>query len=237
MSNATDQHVLLNATGLTKTYRMGGEDLHVLQGLDIQIRRGQWLAILGSSGSGKSTLLHVLGGLDRPTQGEVVFDNQAIFSLSGARLDRYRNRHVGFVFQFYHLLPELNVVENVLIAAMAGQSIVGWSRTRVEARSRAEQLLNRLGLSHRLHHRPAKLSGGERQRVAIARALINEPDVLLADEPTGNLDATTGDQILEVLGEFHRAGQAIVMVTHDQRIAQFADQTVVLESGRLVGAK
>ncbi len=230
---ATQQDTLLQATGLRKMYRMGGQSLEVIRGVDLSVTRGQWLAILGASGSGKSTLLHLLGGLDRPSQGSVVFDKQNIFAMRGPRLDRYRNRHVGFVFQFYHLLPELNVIENVLLAAMISRSVPAWAGARSQQRPRALKLLDRLGLSHRLNHRPAKLSGGERQRVAIARALINQPDVLLADEPTGNLDAQTGDQILEVLQEFHQAGQTIVMVTHDHRIAQAADRVITLRDGKL----
>lgn len=232
IDTATASAVVLSAKGLSRSYRMGGHDLHVLRDLDVEVYRGQWLAVLGSSGSGKSTLLHLLGGLDRPNAGSVTFDGQSVYSLHGAARDRYRNRHVGFVFQFYHLLPEMNVLENVLLAAMIGYSTLGWLGVRSEMRRRAVNLLERLGLSHRLRHRPAKLSGGERQRVAIARALINQPDVLLADEPTGNLDAETGGQILDVLKEFHLAGQTIVMVTHDQRIAQIADRTLTLQRGR-----
>lgn len=233
MTTRPTQSALLRASGLKKTYRMGEQDLHVLRGLDLEVPRGQWLAVLGSSGSGKSTLLHLLGGLDRPSEGTVEFDDREIFSLRGARLDHYRNRHVGFVFQFYHLLPELNVLENVLLAAMIGRSVIGWLGVRAELRHQGRALLDRLGLAHRVRHRPASLSGGERQRVAIARALINQPDVLLADEPTGNLDAHTGDQILEVFQAFHQAGQTIVMVTHDSRVAQAADRKVSLTSGQL----
>lgn len=225
--------MLLQIEGLRKSYHMGGQDVHVLCGVDLRVQRGQWLAIIGSSGSGKSTLLHLLGGLDRPNEGTVLFGDQEITALRGARLDRYRNRHVGFVFQFYHLLPELNALENVLVAAMVGQSVPGWFAKRSTLRRRGEELLDRLGLTHRICHRPAKLSGGERQRVAIARALINEPQLLLADEPTGNLDAQTGRQILDVLETFHDAGQTIVMVTHDPQVARAADQTLTLRSGRL----
>jgi len=230
---APTKSILLDADNLKRSYRMGGQDLHVLRGVNVTVHAGRWLAILGASGSGKSTLLHLLGGLDRPSQGTVRFNGQDVFALRGTKLDRYRNRHVGFVFQFYHLLPELTVMENVLLAAMVSRPIVGWWPVRTEMRTRAQELLDRLGLSHRLRHRPAKLSGGERQRVAIARALINQPDVLLADEPTGNLDAETGQQILDVLKEFHQAGQTIVMVTHDPRIADGADQTLTLQKGLL----
>lgn len=224
---------LLSAQNLHKHYRIGGQDLHVLQGVDIAIQQGRWLAILGASGSGKSTLLHLLGGLDRPDEGRVHFDGRDVFALRGGKLDRYRNQHVGFVFQSYHLLPELNALENVVIGAMIQQPLWRWWRVRASARRRAADLLGRMGLGQRLDHRPAKLSGGERQRVAIARALINQPAVLLADEPTGNLDADTGGQILDVLHGFHKAGQTIVMVTHDPRVADRADRRLTLEVGRI----
>ena len=233
MTHDKTQPAIIDATGIQRSYRMGGQELHVLRNLDIQITPGQWLTILGASGSGKSTLLHVLGGLDRPTKGSVRFNGQDIFSLSTAKLDRYRNQHVGFVFQFYHLLPELNVLGNVLLPTMIARSIWNWPKARQQTKKNAIHLLDRLGLTHRLRHRPAKLSGGERQRVAIARALINQPDILLADEPTGNLDAETGSQILDVLQEFHRTGQTIVMVTHDQRVAQRADRILTLRAGHL----
>ena len=227
------QKWLLTAQGLHKSYRMGSEDLHVLRGVDASIRPGEWLAIVGASGSGKSTLLHLLGGLDRPDRGEVQFDNKSVFGLSGGELNRYRNLHVGFVFQFYHLLPELNALENVAISAMVSRSILSWPGVRAEQFDIARKLLVRLGLAERLRHRPSKLSGGERQRVAIARALINPPALLLADEPTGNLDAETGEQILDVFRELHAVGQTIVMVTHDAKVAAAADRQLKLEEGRL----
>jgi len=224
---------LLSATNLHKTYRMGSQDLHVLRGVDFQIARGEWIAIVGASGSGKSTLLHILGALDRPTDGEVMYDGRQIFALSRLQQDAYRNKHVGFVFQQYHLLPELNVLENVTISAMIGEGFFGWQKKKKAAREQAMKIIESLGMKDRIKHRPGKLSGGERQRVAIARALVNNPDVLLADEPTGNLDADTGKQILDVFRELHNTGQAIVMVTHDDRVAKQADRQVRLESGKL----
>ncbi|MDX1681503.1 MAG: ABC transporter ATP-binding protein [Phycisphaeraceae bacterium] len=226
---------LLTAENLHRTYRMGPNPVPVLRGVDLHVEPGEWVAILGASGSGKSTLLHLLGGLDRPTDGEVLFKGTDLNRLSPRELDRHRNRHAGFVFQFYHLLPELNVRENILIAAMAQRSIFGWLKNgRSLAKVRADDLIDRLGLDHRTRHRPNRLSGGERQRVAIARALVNRPELLLADEPTGNLDAETGKRIMDVLQELHDDGQTIVMVTHDQRIADRADRVLTLERGELV---
>lgn len=232
----TTATTILHARDLHKHYRTGGEDLHVLRGVDFAVRTGEWVCILGSSGSGKSTLLHLLGGLDTPDRGTVRFHEQELFSLSGPRRDRFRNAHVGFVFQFYHLLPELNALENTLISAMVGRSLLRWASEKRELRQRGRELLSELGLSDRLRHRPSQLSGGERQRVAIARALINRPEVLLADEPTGNLDRTTGGRILDTLADLHRKGQTIVMVTHDTAVADRADRVVKLENGRVVGA-
>ncbi|MEX0775588.1 MAG: ABC transporter ATP-binding protein [Phycisphaeraceae bacterium] len=232
------QSEILSARGLHKHYRMGDEDLHVLRGIELTVKHGEWLAVLGASGSGKSTMLHLLGGLDRPDQaseGQVLFGGRNIFQLGNGELDRYRNRDVGFVFQFYHLLPEFTALENVMMAAMIGRPAWRWFGVRAAVRQRAEELLKRLGLGERLRHRPNRLSGGERQRVAIARALVNQPALLLADEPTGNLDAETGRQILDVFGDLHQRGQTIVMVTHDERIAAAADRRLRLEAGRMGG--
>jgi ABC-type lipoprotein export system ATPase subunit len=233
MNNLEQQPALLTATDVWKRFRMGDEQVEILRGVGLEVPRGQWVTILGASGSGKSTLLHLLGGLDRPGSGTLRFNQQILTSMDGPALDRYRNRHIGFVFQFYHLLPELNVLENVLLTCMVGRSIREWWSVRKELRPYALDLLERLGLAHRLRHRPNKLSGGERQRVAIARALVNRPEVLLADEPTGNLDAEPGEQILQIFRTFHAAGQTIVMVTHDPRIANAADTRYTLVSGRL----
>ncbi|MDX1564592.1 MAG: ABC transporter ATP-binding protein [Phycisphaeraceae bacterium] len=230
MTETTDKPTLL-ARGLHKHYRMGNEDLHVLRGVRMEILAGQWVCVLGASGSGKSTLLHLLGGLDTPDQGTVVFQGTKMFEMAPAMRDHFRNEHVGFVFQSYHLLPELNVLENVLISAMVRRSVLEWPGKKTETRQRAAELLDRVGLSERLGHKPSELSGGERQRVAIARALINEPVVLLADEPTGNLDRKTGGRIMDLLENLHGQGQTIVMVTHDPVVADRADRTVRLESG------
>jgi lipoprotein-releasing system ATP-binding protein len=217
---------IVHVQGLHKHYMLGPEDIHVLRGVDLVIDRAQWLAVLGASGSGKSTLLHLVGGLDTPDSGDVRFNDQSIFDRSAAWRDQFRNRHVGFVFQFYHLLPELNVRENVMIAGMIGQH-------PGNLRRRAEEVLDRVGLAERLRHRPRELSGGERQRVAIARALVNQPDLLLADEPTGNLDGATGNRILDVFAQLRDSGQTIVMVTHDPQVGERADRQLTLETGRL----
>ena len=234
MSDSVPNIPLLCADRLHKHYYMGSEDLHVLRGVDLSVARGEWTAILGASGSGKSTLLHLLGGLDTPDDGQVIFDGQNVFALTGRWRDRFRNRRIGFVFQFYHLLPELSVLENTMLTVMIGQSILRWPGTKSAMRRRASDVLERLGLGDRLKHRPKELSGGERQRVAIARALINEPDVLLADEPTGNLDSATGRRILDVLSQLHADGQTIVMVSHDEQVARRADRVLNLDTGRLV---
>lgn len=231
MSKASS--AILRATGLHKHYHMGGQDLHVLRGVDMTIEKGQWLAILGASGSGKSTLLHLLGGLDRPDDGNIFFNQQNVAGFGSGRLDQYRNRDVGFVFQSYHLLPELTALENVLISSMIGLGVMAWPGKKKQLHQRAMELLAQVGLGERTNHKPSKLSGGERQRVAIARALINQPALLLADEPTGNLDVETGKQILAIFQDIAKAGQTIVMVTHDDRVAALADDRMTLERGKV----
>lgn len=217
---------ILSVGAVHKTYRLGRVDVPVLRGVSLSVREGEFLAILGASGSGKSTLLHLMGGLDRPDKlegGTIRFRDQEVTAFSSRRLDRYRAVDIGFVFQFYHLLPELTVLENVVIAQMV--------RGRV-AREQARGLLERVGLGHRLGHRPVELSGGERQRVAIARALVNQPSVLLADEPTGNLDHATGKIILDMLEDIRRdSRQTMVVVTHDPATAERADRVVNLVDG------
>jgi len=286
---------ILEAQGVFKSYRMGATKVDVLKGVDLAIKQGEFVAIVGTSGSGKSTLLHIMGGLDRPDKGAVKFHGKDIAEMSGGihgyktffislcffvflvsvvvlwlsgydrrlvntiavplamvfatmwwdsrrrarkckgavTLNEFRNKKVGFVFQFYHLLDELNVLENVFLPAMASKSIVGWFAARRWARRRAGELLEQLGLAERANHKPYQLSGGERQRVAIGRALMNEPRLLLADEPTGNLDSATGNGILSVLEKLNKAGQTIVMVSHDERIAHRAGRVIRLADGKI----
>jgi lipoprotein-releasing system ATP-binding protein len=227
---------ILRAENVHKSYKMGQSVLNVLKGVDLSIQKGEFVAIVGASGSGKSTLLHILGGLDVTDKGTVEFEGGRLDGFSGGRLNKYRNKSVGFVFQFYHLLDELNVLENMVLPAMASSSTLFWLLGRgASVKKRGRELLWRLGLGDRMKHRPYQLSGGERQRVAIARALINEPSIVLADEPTGNLDSETGNGILGILEELNRAGQSIVMVTHDERIAARAGRIVKLSDGKIVG--
>ena len=228
--------MLLNVSNVHKTYRLGRVDVPVLRGIDLDVAEGECVAVLGASGSGKSTLLHLVGGLDRPDRGKgtITFDNAVLGKMSAHELDLYRCTTVGFVFQFYHLLPELNVLQNTMLGAMIRYGRFGWRRHRAQVRADAEALLDRFGLSHRLAHRATELSGGERQRVAIARALMNHPRLVLADEPTGNLDRATGQSILDVLLGLHRDEQrTMLIVTHDAATAARADRIVRLQDGRV----
>ena len=227
----------LKAVGLTKTYRRGRVDIPVLRGVNLEVRRGEFLAIIGASGSGKSTLLHLLGTLDAPDKGEVHMQGGRIDNLSAARRDALRNREFGMIFQFYHLLPELTALENVLSPLWISAGVWSYLRRRRKQLETARELVRMVGLAHREKHRPRELSGGEMQRCAIARALACGPQVLLADEPTGNLDRATGDEILRMLQNLNRRQNlTIVMVTHDLAIAGKADRIVRLVEGRVEAA-
>jgi len=225
---------ILQANDIKKAYNMGKQTLTVLRGVGLSLTAGEFAVIVGASGSGKSTLLHILGALDKPDTGKVEFEGLRLDQMSNARLNQFRNLNVGFVFQFYHLLDELSVLENVLLPAMIAAGPLAWQVRKKEKRNKAIALLDRMGLKDRLIHKPYELSGGERQRAAIARALINDPKLLLADEPTGNLDSKTGNGILEVLKELNQQGQTILMVTHDDRIAHQAGRVIRLSDGKIV---
>ena len=235
MSEPVVETHLLSAVNLSKTYRLGRVDVPVLTGTTLHVKAGEWIAVQGASGSGKSTLLHLLGDLDQPDDGggSVTFEQQPLYEMTLRARNLYRNRSIGFVFQFYHLLPELNVLENTILPSLVGLHRWQYYRRISALRQRGSELLDSFGLAHRLKHRPRELSGGERQRVAIARALINGPRALLADEPTGNLDETTGAEILDMIAEQHRKGLTIIMVTHDPSIANRADRVVHLHRGRI----
>jgi lipoprotein-releasing system ATP-binding protein len=229
-----DSALLLTASNLHKTYRKHAVRVPVLTGLDLEVHDGEFLSIVGQSGSGKSTLLHLLGTLDQPDDGRVYFEGRRIDNVPARERDALRNQTFGFIFQFYHLLPELTTLENVLMPQLIAHSVWGWWKNGRGLKRQAAELLERVGLSHRLKHKPRELSGGEMQRAAIARALINRPRVLLADEPTGNLDAETGGGIVRVLRDLNRQeGLTIVMVTHNLELVAETDRVVRLVSGRV----
>jgi putative ABC transport system ATP-binding protein len=220
--------ILLEAQDIERTYTIGKTSLNVLQGVCMQIQAGETLSIMGESGSGKSTLLHVLGGLDRPKAGRILFQEQDVYAMSGMRRARFRAENVGFVFQSFHLLPELDIVENVALPAMA-------MRKGGDAKKRAKELLDEVGLDDRIGHRPQELSGGEQQRVAIARALMNEPDIIFADEPTGNLDSGTGEKVLNYLFQLVESRRhTLVLVTHSRDVASRCARQRTLKDGILV---
>ena len=227
----------LVAHDLHKSYRKASVEIPVLNGTSLHVDKGELLAIVGKSGSGKSTLLHVLGTLDAPDSGEVFFDGQRIDNLPAGFRDSLRNRYFGMIFQFYHLLPELTTLENVLAPLMIGDNILGYWRRRRQYHELAGRMLELVGLGHRMKHKPRELSGGEMQRAAIARSLVNDPELLLADEPTGNLDNASGREILDLLVSLNRQRNlTIVMVTHDQAVADMADRVVRLANGRVEDA-
>jgi lipoprotein-releasing system ATP-binding protein len=221
---------MIEVTNLTKSFATGRGRVEVLRGIDLQITAGERVAVAGASGAGKTTLMHILGGLDHPTGGSVRFEGSDIFALKGAALDAFRNRTVGFVFQFHQLLPEFSALENVMMPALVAR------KGRHEAAALAEELLRDVGLGHRLTHKPGELSGGEQQRVAIARALVMSPRLLLADEPTGNLDSRTSDEIYRLLHRLHETrGLTMLIVTHSEVLASRLDRIVHMEDGRLAG--
>jgi ABC-type lipoprotein export system ATPase subunit len=220
--------VLLSAIGLHKTYILGKRSLEVLRGVDLELQRGEFLALRGASGAGKSTLLHLLGALDTPNRGEIRLAGRNLSTLGRRELARLRRKEVGFIFQAYYLLPELDALENVCLPARMART------PAAEAEARGRELLTRVGLKERVEHKPYELSGGEQQRVAIARAMINEPDLILADEPTGNLDSHTGEEIIELLCALRDEKQTtLIMATHDARVAARAPKVVELVDGQI----
>ncbi len=220
---------MIKVTDLHKSFTMGSRELPVIKGIDLEIQRGELIAIVGASGAGKSTLLHIIGTLDRPTSGTVTFDGQDLFQLSDTQQAEFRNRRVGFVFQFHHLLPEFTALENACMPALVQRR----DQHTVEAEALA--LLAEVGLSERVHHKPGELSGGEQQRVAMARALMQKPDVILADEPTGNLDTHTGDSLFALMRELNRSRRTtFIIVTHNDKLSAQCGRIVHMQDGMIV---
>ena len=218
-------HPIIKTVGLKKDYELGAETVHALRGVDLVVERNEYIAIMGPSGSGKSTFMNLIGCLDTPTAGEYWLNDQPVSERTDDELARIRNREIGFVFQTFNLLPRASALHNVELPLIYG------GVPAKERKPRAEAMLDKVGLGSRMHHRPAELSGGQRQRVAIARALINNPSILLADEPTGNLDSQTGSEIMALFDSLHKTGQTIVLVTHEHDIAEHAHRTVTLRDG------
>ena len=220
---------MITVTDLSKSFPMGGQTLTVLKGVNLQIQRGELIAVVGASGAGKSTLLHIIGTLDRPTQGTVHFDGQDMFKLSEGEQAEFRNRRIGFVFQVHHLLPEFTALENACMPALIQR------RQKADIEPEAIALLEEVGLGARLHHKPGELSGGEQQRVAVARALLQKPDLVLADEPTGNLDTHTGDALFAMMRALNKArGTTFVIVTHNDKLSAQADRIIHMQDGQIV---
>jgi putative ABC transport system ATP-binding protein len=221
----------IRITGLRKSFIMGRETVHALAGVDLAIRRNSFSAVIGPSGSGKSTLLYLIGGLDRPTAGRIEVDGAVLDDLDENQLAQYRRRTVGFVFQSFNLIASMTALENVMFPMRFRRSSIA------HRRERAFELLRLVGLADRAYHRPTELSGGQQQRVAIARALVNDPQLILADEPTGNLDSHSGALVLQLLADLHRQGRTVLLVTHDPRLTRYADDIIRLLDGRVVSAE
>ncbi len=233
LSPVRGESLVITVKNLSKTYYNNGQELRVLKGIDLEFHPGEFVAIIGPSGAGKSTLLHILGILDQPSAGELIFEGVNTKALTDREMADLRNQNIGFIFQFYHLLPEFTVLENVLMPQFIGQNNFRLPETD---RDKASAILSQVGLAERMGHFPNQLSGGEQQRVAIARALFNDPGVILADEPTGNLDYKTSLEIINILHKINKInGKTLVMVTHDEEYARKADRIIKLKDGRIVG--
>jgi len=219
---------LIRLESVWKIYKLGETHVEALRGISLEIKRGEFISIVGPSGSGKSTCMHIIGCLDTPTEGKVLLEGKDVSKLDESQLALIRGRKIGFVFQFFNLIPTLNALENVMLPML----FQGKSET--ERKEKAKKLLERVGLGHRIYHKPNQLSGGEQQRVAIARALANDPDIVLADEPTGNLDTKSGKEILEFFREIHKEGKTVVIVTHDMEIARKAKRIIRIKDGKVV---
>lgn len=219
---------LISVRKLNKTFSVSGRDLHILKDINLDVQKGEMTSLMGPSGVGKSTLLHILGALDKPTSGEVLYENRNVFNLRDDALAAFRSRAVGFVFQFHHLMPEFNTLENTIMPSL----IAGVKRS--EAIRKAEQLLSDVGLSERLIHKPGELSGGEQQRAAVARSLMLDPKVILADEPTGNLDTRTGEELFRLLYDLNRKGITFIIVTHNEILAAQCGRTVRMKDGQIL---
>ncbi|MFB3136752.1 MAG: ABC transporter ATP-binding protein [Nitrospirales bacterium] len=220
---------LLQVKDLHKSFTLGSQTVEVLKGISLDLNRGEMLAMVGASGVGKSTFLHILGTLDLPTKGTVWYENQDLFQLSEHALAEFRNRRIGFVFQFHHLLPEFTALENTYLPALIQRC------PKEKAIEEAMTLLAEVGLAHRVHHKPGELSGGEQQRVAVARALVRNPDIVLADEPTGNLDTKTGEALFNLLKDLkQKRGTAFVIVTHNERLSRQADRLIHIQDGQII---
>lgn len=223
--------MIIQATGICKSYKQSKKTLEILKGIDIEIDEGEFVSIVGPSGAGKSTLLHILGGLDQPNTGTVILDNENVYRLKDEARAKLRNRKIGFVFQFYHLLPEFTAIENVMLPLLVREDKINTKKFE----QKSKELLEQVGLGNRLDHKPNQLSGGEQQRVAIARALVNDPKIIFSDEPTGNLDSQSGNEIIELLMELNKKNkQTLVIVTHDDNIARFSSRVIRMKDGEII---
>jgi len=231
MSASDREQVVLACQQLRKSFHEGEQTVHVLQGVDLQLAQGERIAVIGSSGSGKSTLLHLLGGLDTPTSGDIMIEGRSLIGLSAAQRGEIRHQSIGFIYQFHHLLPEFSALENVAMPLLLG------SLSMAKVKERAQQFLKKVGLSDRAHHKPSQLSGGERQRVAIARALVSHPKLVMADEPTGNLDSDNAEHVQALLMSLNKElGTALLVVTHDRHLAKMTGEVMQMDHGILVPA-